>query len=93
MGTPQEQWQLLSAKKGMGGAWIQPSKYLAHLKFPKNKAKRDYLEGFNAWKIGRRKLQNPAEWQTRPGSHGGVPPTWIRADILESVFLRYYAKS
>ena len=91
--TPQEQWQLLSVKKGMGGAWIQLPKYLTHLKLPKNKAKRDYLEGLNAWKIGWRKLQNPAEWQTRPGSHGGVPPTWIRADILESVFLRYHVKS
>jgi len=36
--TPQEQWQLLSAKKGMDGAWIQLPKYLTHLKLPKKKS-------------------------------------------------------
>jgi len=90
--TPEEQWQLLSKKKGMEGAWVKLSQYLRHLKLPKGQGKRDHLTGANAWKIGRRLLQEPGDWQHRPGSHGGVAPVWIRKDVLKAVFLRYYAK-
>ena len=59
----------------------------------KGQGKRDFLEGPNAWKIGRRKLQNPAEWQNQPGTRGGKAPAWIRKDVLEAVFSKYHAKS
>jgi len=93
--APAVQWQNLSTKQGMQGSWIKLAYFLKHLKLPKNQARRDYLIGTNAWRVGARrgsKLQNPGDWMQRPGSRGGIAPIFIKKEKLEEVFLKYYAK-
>ena len=93
--APAVQWQRLLAKAGMNGAYVKLADFCSHLKLAKNQAKRDYLQGPNAWRVASRnggKLRYPEDWTERPGNRGGVPPIFVRREKLEEVFLKYFVR-
>jgi hypothetical protein len=94
--APSVLWERLLAKQGMEGTWVKLADFCRHLKLPRNKAKRDYLEGPTAWRVASRsggKLRYPEDWSERPGNRGGIPPIFVRREKLEEVFLKYFAKA
>ena len=91
--TAAEQWQRLSAKQGMQGPWVKLARFCELLGLSKNQARRDYLEGPTAWRLGPRKgakLQSPNAWMQRSGSRGGIAALCVKKDKHNDVFMKYY---
>ena len=60
-----------------------------------NQAKRDYIVGPKAWRIGSgngTKFVHKTHWDNKTGSRGGGAPLVVKKNALEQVFYRYYAK-
>ena len=93
--APDVQWEKFKAKPGMQGTWVKLLVFCRNLKISSNQAKRDYLEGPNAWRVPTRngcKLVYHEDWIERPGDHGGVPATFVHSSKLEEVFLKYFVE-
>jgi hypothetical protein len=91
--SPDARWQALLAKEGMQGDWVKLAKFCGVLKLSSNQARRDYLDGPTAWRVGPRqgaKLRRPEDWAPRPGCRGGVAPIYVNKDKLKEVFMKYY---
>ena len=91
--SPAEQWQALSVKLEAVGNHYKLISFCKELrpKLKRGQAKRDFLEGPNAWRPGRgrgTKLQSVE----KKGSRGGIPATYVRKEDLEQVFYKYYGK-
>ena len=96
--APAVQWRKLQCKLVvLEDDWIKISSFCSALrpKLLSNQAKRDYIVGSTAWRIGSgqgRKLVHKTHWDNKSGRRGGVPPLVVKRDALEQVFYKYYAK-
>ena len=57
------------------------------------KAKRDFIEGPNAWRLGPgRGTKLISQCVSKSGARGGIPSAYLRKHAMEQVFYKYYAK-
>jgi hypothetical protein len=97
VGSPAQQWEKLKAKLVAQGTYFKLVSFCKEVR-PKllhGQAKRDFIEGPNAWRLGPKrgtKLTAGSQWVEKSGRRGGVPASWVRNDALEQVFYKYYAK-
>ena len=96
--APAVKWRKLQCKLvALEGDWIKISCFCTALrpKLLSNHAKRDYIVGSAAWRIGSGrgdKLVHKTHWDNKAGKRGGPKPLVVRRSALEQVFYKYYAK-
>ena len=96
--APAVRWHKLQCKLvALDGDWIKVSSFCDALrpKISSNQAKRDYILGATAWRIGPgsgNKLVHKTHWDNKAGSRGGGKPLVVKRSALEQVFYKYFAK-
>jgi len=96
--APAVQWRKLQCKLVvLEGDWIKINSFCSALrpKILSNQAKRDYIVGSTAWRIGSgqgSKLVHKTHWDNKACRRGGAPPLIVKRSALEQVFYKYYAK-
>jgi hypothetical protein len=99
--APVTQWQKLAHKLIADGDYYKLTSFCRGLrpKLNDKQATRDYIQGPNAWRLGRggrdrrgSKLVEGTHWVRRKGHGGGIPATFVRKQDLEQVFYKYFAK-
>ena len=90
--------QLLQGRLVVVGAdWVKMSSFCNAVdpKLSSNQAKRDYILGSNAWRIGLGKgttLVHNTYWDNKAGSRGGGAPLAVERNPLELAFYNYYVR-
>ena len=96
--APAVTWRKLQCKLvALEDDWIQISSFCIALrpKIASNQAKREYIVGSIAWRIGSgrgSKLVHQTQWGNKAGNRGGPAPLVVKRSVLEQVFYKYYAK-
>jgi len=95
--SPAEQWQKLKGEIEEAGEYFKLVSFCRKMrpKLPHGQAKRDFIAGSTAWRLGRGhglKLAAGTQWVEKSGHRGGVKAVYVRKDVLEQVFYKYYAK-
>ena len=90
------QWAKKQAKlETVEGEWVKLASFLKAVGKLSGQAKRDFLEGPSAWKVGPgkgNKLVKKTHWDNRSGNRGGKPPLCVKRAVLEQIFYKYYMK-
>ena len=88
--------QLLQGRLvAVGADWVKMSRFCnaVNPKLSSNQAKRDYIRGSNAWRIGLgkgTKLVHKTHWGNKAGRRGGGAPLAVERTALELAFYNYY---
>ena len=93
--APALQWGKCKAKVAWFGCWGKLVSYCLQVGIPGGQAKRNYLLGPKSWRLGPgagKRLVVKKDFDTKSGSRGGVPATYVQAAVLEQVFYKYHAK-
>ena len=98
--TTQQKWQKIKLKLSVAGGFVQLTQFLQELGLPSNQAKRDYITGRNAWRLGEgrgRALAVRKDWDHKLGSRGGGAgrghgPLHVQLKCLEQIFTKYYSQ-